>query len=161
MDPRIVALSHILRLNTRLFRNCLDGVSDEQVHARPSASTNSLAFVAAHLVDSRFFVLRTLGVELANPLSPLLANVRGIDELTARIPLDTLADGWTTASHALRDRLEAITGAELDATFETRLPGPEQTVLGTLTFLAQHDSYHVGQLALLRKYVGLPAMTYG
>jgi len=29
-----------------------------------------------------------------------------------------------------------------------------------LTFLTQHDSYHVGQLALLRRYMGLSAMSY-
>ena len=34
------------------------------------------------------------------------------------------------------------------------------TLLGTLTFLVQHDSYHLGQLSLLRKYCGLPAMRY-
>jgi uncharacterized damage-inducible protein DinB len=33
-------------------------------------------------------------------------------------------------------------------------------VLGALTFLVQHDSYHLGQLSLLRKWAGLPAMRY-
>jgi uncharacterized damage-inducible protein DinB len=33
-------------------------------------------------------------------------------------------------------------------------------MLGALTFLVQHDSYHIGQLALLRKHAGLPAMRY-
>jgi hypothetical protein len=36
----------------------------------------------------------------------------------------------------------------------------DRTLLGALAFLAQHESYHVGQLALLRKYAGLPAMRY-
>jgi hypothetical protein len=39
MDPRIAPLTEILRLNTRLFRNCLDGISDEMAVMRPSAST--------------------------------------------------------------------------------------------------------------------------
>lgn len=29
-----------------------------------------------------------------------------------------------------------------------------------LTFLAQHDSYHVGQMALVRKHLGFDAMSY-
>ena len=33
-------------------------------------------------------------------------------------------------------------------------------VLGAVAFLLQHDSYHVGQLALLRKHFGLGAMRY-
>jgi uncharacterized damage-inducible protein DinB len=27
-------------------------------------------------------------------------------------------------------------------------------------FMVQHDSYHLGQLSLLRKRAGLPAMSY-
>ena len=60
----------------------------------------------------------------------------------------------------IRHRLDAITVAELDAVAKSPFPGPEQSVLGLLTFLAQHDSYHVGQLAMLRKHAGLPAMRY-
>ena len=33
-------------------------------------------------------------------------------------------------------------------------------MLGALTFLVQHDSYHLGQLTFLRKLAGLPAMRY-
>jgi hypothetical protein len=49
---------------------------------------------------------------------------------------------------------------ELEAVVEARFPGVERTRLGALTFLVQHDSYHLGQLALLRKPAGLPAMSY-
>jgi hypothetical protein len=52
MDPRITPLPEILRLNTRLFRNCLDGVTAEQAGPRLSASTNSAAFVASHLTEA-------------------------------------------------------------------------------------------------------------
>jgi hypothetical protein len=40
------------------------------------------------------------------------------------------------------------------------LPISDPTALSLLTFFVQHDSYHVGQLALLRKHAGLPAMQY-
>jgi uncharacterized damage-inducible protein DinB len=75
-------------------------------------------------------------------------------------PLAEVQQAWTLASHALRDRLETITSAELDATVKTRFPVPDQTMLAVLTFLVQHDSYHIGQLSLLRKHAGLPAMQY-
>jgi uncharacterized damage-inducible protein DinB len=29
-----------------------------------------------------------------------------------------------------------------------------------LAFLVQHESYHIGQMALIRKYIGYPAMKY-
>lgn len=162
MDPRIIPLTHILRLNTKLFRNCLDGMSDEAAAVRPSPTTNSAAFVAAHCVDARFYLLRLLGAELANPITPLLAGIRGIDE-AARLPsLDVLRSAWTASSHALRDRLAAMSSDELDAQVPNAppFPGTDKSRLALLTFLVQHESYHLGQMALIRKYVGLPAMQY-
>jgi hypothetical protein len=49
---------------------------------------------------------------------------------------------------------------EWDAAVDARFPGVDRTRLGALTFLTQHDSYHIGQLALLRKHAGLAAMSY-
>jgi uncharacterized damage-inducible protein DinB len=160
MDPRVVALADILRLNTRLFRNCLDGLTDEQAGARPSATTNSAAFIAAHVADSRYFLLKVLGDERPSPLAPYLGKARGIDDVKQCPPLAETREAWTAASHALRDRLAVLTAAELDTAVSMKFFPAEQTVLGILTFLVQHDSYHVGQLALLRKYAGLPAMQY-
>lgn len=160
MDPRIAPLTDILRLNTRLFRNCLEGISDEQATLRPSASTNSAAFVAAHVADARFYLLRVLGADRPSPLAAYLKGAKGIDDLKACPPLAEIHRAWTDASHALRDRLDAITAAELDAPVKTPFPISDPTTLGVLTFLVQHDSYHIGQLALLRKHAGLPAMQY-
>ncbi len=81
MDPRVAPLAEILRLNTVLFRNCLDSLSDEQAAKRPSAATNSAAFIAAHLASSRFYLLKTLGVDEGDPLAPYLDGRKGIDEI--------------------------------------------------------------------------------
>jgi uncharacterized damage-inducible protein DinB len=162
MDPRIVPLTHILRLNTRLLRNCLEGMTDEVAARRPSAATNNAAFIAAHCGDARFLLLRLLRVEIANPLTAYLAGARGIDQV-ARLPsLDVIREAWTSASHALRDRLEGLSSDELEADVPNAPPfaGTDKSALAIVTFLVQHESYHVGQLALLRKYVGLPAMSY-
>jgi uncharacterized damage-inducible protein DinB len=163
MDARIVALTQILRLNTKLFRNCLDGLTDEQAASRPTTATNSAAFVATHCTDARFYVLRLLGVDLANPLAPYVAGVRGIDDMTRQPPLDEVRQAWTAAAHALRDTLDTMTAHDLETAVPTgfpAFPGGDKSVLGALTFMVQHESYHVGQLSLLRKYAGLPAMKY-
>jgi len=162
MDPRIAPLTEILRLNTKLFRNCLDGVTDEKAAIRPSASTNSAAFVAAHLAEARFYLLKMIGAEQPSPLAAYLDGARGIDDVKRLPSVAELQRAWTTASHALRDRLEAMTAAELDASIVSPFPLPvsDPTALSLLAFFVQHDSYHIGQLALLRKHAGLPAMQY-
>ena len=160
MDPRVAPLAGILRLNTRLLRNCLDGLTDEQAGLRPTTGINSAAFVAAHVADSRYFALRILGAAAPSPLARYLDGARSIDDVAELPPLSEVESAWTVAAHALRDRLDALAAADLDAPFTGRLPIADRTVLGALAFLVQHESYHLGQLALLRKFAGLPAMSY-
>jgi uncharacterized damage-inducible protein DinB len=160
MDSRVAPLAEILRLNTTLFRNCLDGLSDEHAAARPSGATNNAAFVAAHLTNSRFYLLKLLGVPEPDPLAPYLDGRKSLDDLKTLPPLSEIQAAWTKAAHLLRDRLAALAPAELDGASDARFPLFNGTLLATLTFLVQHDSYHVGQLSLLRKYCGLPAMRF-
>ena len=161
MDPRLFPIAEIYRLNTRLFHNCLDGLPDAQARARPSGTTNSAAFVAAHVTDTRFSIAAWLGRPLENPLAQALEGASGIDDVGALPALEVIRLAWDEASGVIAARLDELTDAELSAPSPARFPTGGPTLLGALAFLAQHDSYHVGQLALLRKFAGLPAMRYG
>jgi uncharacterized damage-inducible protein DinB len=160
MDPRVAPLAETIRLNTRLFRNCLDGLDEEPARARPSSCTNSAAYVAAHLVESRFFMLTYLGLKQASPLDRYTGGWKSIDEMTEWPSLDEVRAAWSAVNDTLNQRLAAATAADLDAPVTTQMPLESKTTLGMLVFLVQHDSYHIGQLSLLRKYAGLPAMSY-
>jgi uncharacterized damage-inducible protein DinB len=160
MDTSIRPLAAILRLNQRLMINCLDGLDDEAAQRRHASGVNSASFIAAHVTDSRFFILRTLGGLLDNPLSASLDKAKSIDDITDWPTLDIIRAAWNAVSTAIDERLEALTGEELAAPSERGFPGVERTRLGVLTFLVQHDTYHIGQLALLRKPAGLPPMSY-
>jgi uncharacterized damage-inducible protein DinB len=160
MDPRVAPLAGILRLNSRLFANCLDGLTDAQARERPSDCTNSAAFVAAHLAESRFWGLQILGAKRANPLEKYIGQWKGIDEIATLPSLAEIRAAWAEASAALDQRMAAVTPAELDAPSGSQMPLEDTSVLGLLAFMVQHDSYHVGQLSLLRKHAGLPAMSY-
>ena len=160
VDARVLPLRIQLDLDTRLFLNCLDGVSEAQGAQRPSDDTNSLAFVAAHVTDSRFFLARVLGATVENPLEAQLAGARSIADLASCPSLAESRAAWQAVSGPLMERLDALDAAALDRPAAQRFPVDDRTVLGTLAFLAQHEAYHIGQLALLRKFAGLPAMTY-
>ena len=160
MDPRVVPLAEIYRLNTRLFHNCLIDVTEQQAGVRPTAATNSIAFIAAHVADTRFAIAGWLGAPLANPLADALGDARTIDDVRALPTLLEIRAAWDRASETIAARLTAMTATELDGPSPERFPAGGPTLLGALAFLAQHDSYHVGQLALLRKHAGLPAMRY-
>ncbi len=162
MDPRLTPLADILRLNTRLYRNCLAGLSDELACQRPAGRgpTNSAAFVAAHLVDSRYYLLGLLGSKQTSPLKGATGGFNDINQVTSYPPLPEIQAAWTTAGDALDRQLAQTRTAQLDAPFDPGFPIDNKSLLGVLVFLVQHESYHLGQLGLLRKHAGLPAMAY-
>src|ERR1041385_1271681 len=115
MDPRVAPLAETIRLNTRLFRHCLDGLDEEPARARPSSCTNSAAYVAAHLVESRFFMLTYLGLKQASPLDRYTGGWKSIDEITEWPTLDEVRAAWSAVSDTLNQRLAAATAADLAA----------------------------------------------
>jgi uncharacterized damage-inducible protein DinB len=160
MDPRLAPLASALRMNTRLFRSCLDGLNDEQARSRISERTNSVSFIAAHLVESRHFLASQLGEKAPSPFGAVFAEAKSIDDVSELPSLAAILEGWNAISEELERRLERAEASALDAHSPIRFPIDDTSRLGTVAFLMQHDSYHVGQLALLRKHVGFPAMKY-
>jgi len=160
MNPAVAPLAAILDLNTDLLLNCLDGLSEAEVQHRLHGGGNSLAFLIAHLTDTRHFLATRLKRPLANPLTPLLADARGIDDIRAWPPIDELRAHWRAISDHLATVLPSLTDQELAEPNVHRFPISDSTRLGLVTFLVQHDSYHVGQAAFLRRQIGKPAMAY-
>lgn len=160
MDARIPPITELLRLNTLLFRNCLVGMTEETSRRRPTPTTNHAAYIAAHVTESRFFLLKILDAEQPSPMEPYIGSASSLDEVQKWPTLAETHAAWTHAGHALRDRLDAMTTADLDCPCTPAFLGNGVSRLSGLSFLAQHEAYHIGQLSLLRTYVGLPAMKY-
>jgi uncharacterized damage-inducible protein DinB len=160
MDPQVAPLHAILELNTDLLLNCLDGLSGEEAMCRLEGGGNTVAFLAAHLTDSRHFLTSRLGHPLANPLSRYLAQASSIDEIVEWPSLAEQREWWRAVSRHLGDVLAARTPEDLRRPDVHRFPLGDSTELGLITFLVQHDSYHIGQLGFLRRQLGKSGMAY-
>lgn len=159
MHPTVRPLAAMFSLNQRLLLNSLDGMSDEAARRRVGQG-NSAAFIAVHLVDARLYLLKGLGGDMAHPFGDRLQAVKTIDDMTWYPTLEEIRAAWQAVSARLDARLAELTDEELSTESPTRFPIADRTRLGTITFLAQHDSYHIGQVSLLRRTAGLPAMQY-
>ncbi len=160
MNPRLVALLEILSINTRLFRNCLHGVSDQIARQAPNNETNSVAFLACHLVDARNYLAKLIGLETESQLRAS-QNYLAVVEQKSEPPLDQILEAWQEVSGVLKDRLTEITDDQLNASSPEPFPIEDPTLFGALVFLLHHESYHIGQIAMARKYFGAGAMRYG
>jgi uncharacterized damage-inducible protein DinB len=160
MDARLTPLVTILDLNTDLLLNALEGLTESEAQHRLAGGGNSVAFLSAHLTDSRHFLASRLGHPVANPLARYLADAKSIDEIRSWATLDQVRAAWISISSHLQAVLESLGSEELDRAKAHRFPCDDSTVLGMVTFLTQHDSYHIGQVAFIRRQLGKPAMTY-
>src|SRR5512143_125535 len=155
MHPSVTPLAAIFRLNTELLLNCLDDLDDEIAGRRGAPPHNSIAFLTAHLTESRHYLASILGHPVASPFSPGFIRARNLDEAGPLPPVASLREYWEAISAHLAVIIERLDTPRL-AQDGPRLPGSDGTLLGALAFLAQHDSYHLGQVALLRRLQGLP-----
>src|SRR6188472_3334652 len=160
MDSRIAPLAGIFEPNTHLLLNCRDGLSQDEAQRLLDGGGNSIIFLAAHLADTRHFLLGRLGHPLTNPLSRYLADAQSIEDIGEWPTLEEVRRTWLAVSARLSEVLDTLESGALERTGAHRFPVGDSSPLGMLAFLAQHDSYHVGQAAFIRRQLGKPAMTY-
>ena len=163
MDARLTPLFATLRLQTQLYLNCLEGVGAEQAVRRPASHLNHISFVALHLLDSRHVLAELLREVTRNPYRALLEDARGIDDVRWFPTLDQLRTEWASVSQVVTVRFGRISAAELDRARPADFPVVrigQDRVLDAIAFLLHHEGYHVGQMALIRRMIGLPAMSY-
>lgn len=147
----------VAALHRRLFANVLDGLTDEQL-GEHAGEANDVLWIAAHLAQSRAGLAALLGEAVEHPLE---AYSNAVPAGTERPTLETIRETFAQASGALNRALRKVTDEGLagDAPFE--IPVRDQTMAGMLNFLLSHEGYHLGQLGLYRRVLGLPAMRYG
>jgi uncharacterized damage-inducible protein DinB len=160
MDPRLISLTTTAELNGRLYLNCCDGMADERLGARLTEGTSSFLFVACHLLDARAYLVSLAGGAVDHPLVRELRTVERVEDLAHPPSLETLRKVWEELSRELLVTLPLMNSPGLDRESSDRMPVRDRSVLGALTFLLQHESYHLGQMAMLKKELTGSAMRY-
>jgi uncharacterized damage-inducible protein DinB len=160
MNQRVAPLAALFELNTDLLLNCLQDISDAEAQCCLAGGGNSIAFLAVHLADTRHFLVERLGSSLTNSLAGYLAGARSIADIREWPTLDEIRNAWLRVSAHLQGALDTLTETDLLEANVHRFPLGDDTRLGMIVFLAQHDSYHLGQVGFLRRQLGKPAMSY-
>jgi uncharacterized damage-inducible protein DinB len=159
MHPSVRPLSEILKLNTGLLHRCVKGLTEDEARRRVDGRANNVVFIALHMADARFHLVGWLGLELENPFVRF-ETVRHIDEVEEFPALTEVLEAWDRVSEALAAHLPTLDTDALQAPAPFDLPVGEGRILDCLAFMTQHESYHIGQLSILRKQLGFPAMEW-
>lgn len=151
-------LSNLFRVSHYAISVNLEGFTHEQGLIQPPGAGNCANWVLGHIVASRNGVLRLLGEEPALHAAVAERYKRGsapIGHDRDAAPLDLLVRALDLSQERILAALGRI--RELDLNKPAAAPGSQTgdtSVGGQLSFLHFHESYHSGQLGLLRRLVG-------
>lgn len=160
MNKPIYYLEIMLNLNTLLFNNTLAGVTEEQSEERLSGHNNSFKWIATHTVWARYNLLAFLGKPAANPYQGLFENFKAFDASDKYPSVEEIKKEWQKISDLLKDAVSSVSEEHLAANAPIKNPIGDFTNGGTIAFLVEHESYDIGQLGFLKKYLTKEAMAY-
>jgi uncharacterized damage-inducible protein DinB len=149
--------SHVqgmFKANTDIVNKAIADVNPEHWFKNPGDDSNHLMWIMGHLVVHRAHTLKTLGVDLDNQWASLFA--RGADRLadTEYPSADQMRAAWQEVSAHLATALEQPSEEVLAKDAPKGPPSFDGKLSGTVAFFAFHDTYHVGQISFLRKWLG-------
>lgn len=160
MNNSIYQSQIIFNMNDRLFLSTLKDVTEEQANERIIGHVNPVIWIAAHTIWARYNVLVFLGAPTANPYNDLFENFKAYDVSLTYPSLAEIKDEWKKVSVLLRNAIENVAEEHLVSDSPIKSPIGDFTNAGTVAFLAQHESYDIGQLGLLKKFFTKEAMSY-
>lgn len=126
----------------------------EQWFLRPGNDSNHVMWVAGHLVVSRGAVLKPLGAEWDVPWSSLFTREAKLAADDRYPPIEEIRSAWDDVSAKMLASLDDAPADVLAKQAPQEPPSFDGTIGGLVAFFAFHETYHVGQVSYLRKWLG-------
>jgi uncharacterized damage-inducible protein DinB len=153
-------------LQTRLFNNVLEGIEDIKGSKRLSEQVNHLQWIAGHLTNSRYGLAAGLGMkesfpykeQYTDPTEPPPHN-RALSDSVQYPSLTEIKKSWNGFAADFIGKISGLNEEQLSSGIPFPVP-TGKTFRDLLSFIASHESYHIGQMSIIRKYLGLSAMSY-
>ena len=163
----IKIVSEQFALHSRLFNNVLEGIDDMKGHERLSEEINHIQWIAGHLTNTRHNYASMLGIDKAFPYKDLYADPtkpppsnRAIDASIKYPSIAEISKYWNEYAAPFAEAVSKLSDAQVGTEMPFGTPIGDKSMLGLFGFLASHEIYHIGQMSIIRKYLGLGAMSY-
>jgi len=154
METDFKNISGMFRANTDIISKAIADVRPEDWYRTPGDDSNHLMWLLGHVVVHRGQVLKTLGRDWSRSWASLFApGSQRVDD--AEYPtIDEMRAAWEEVSQQLRATLRETPPDVLTKPAPEGPPSFDKQLSGTVAFYAFHDTYHVGQVSFLRKWLG-------
>jgi hypothetical protein len=145
-------------MHTKFLFAALEGISDNDAHNRLNTKANHIAWLTGSVVNQRFEMAKSLGIDKQPVTLELFKDNKGIQDNVTYPSLNEFKKDWEIISPVLREAYMKVNDEKLDAPFE--MPGMQMTFYDMVSFMIYREASIIGQLALWRRLLGYNAMNY-
>ncbi|MFT4606270.1 MAG: putative damage-inducible protein DinB [Rhodothermales bacterium] len=152
LEPAIKIFWH----NSWMLRNAVADLEPGQASYKME-NCNSYDRIVCHIAASRRGLSQSLGIEVPTPDwedSGDFKLAAQFDESQPCPPVADLMEAFAAISEAMVAGMEVMSLEDLLAPSPMPIPGEDPTLLDLVAFFAMHESYHIGQLAVIGKCMG-------
>jgi uncharacterized damage-inducible protein DinB len=159
-SPVAAPIATIFAINDGFVLPALEGLTHDELWKTPTDRNNAMLWIAGHVVQTRAMMLQLLGEAVDTGWGKLFdrgasaAKIADADRYPSRDDIEKAMREITPRLHA---KLASLDDTYLAGPARLQVPGTK-TVADELAFFALHESYHVGQLAYVRKGLGYPGL---
>jgi uncharacterized damage-inducible protein DinB len=153
--PAVIATAaENYRFNSDFLLGTVKDLSPEEWLSRPGGRGNHIAWLVGHVIFTRQRMLSRLGTEWSRPWLELFARGEKLGNAAQYPSPETLLAAWNDISGVLKIALDGASEAILAQPSPPGPPSADGKMSGVINFLAIHETYHVGQAAYLRCWLG-------
>jgi len=153
MPSPMSILASRLKANDWMVRQAVEGLADEEWR-QPIAGANPMLWVLGHIVAYRRRMMEAAGLEADAPDDEALFTRGSSGEPPTHVAPDSLLERLADYSRRLVEKLAGMSEEEAAEKTEIVTPDRSPDRIRVLFFFYFHETYHVGQLGLLRRQLG-------
>lgn len=164
-NPKSTQLDIVIpayRMHTQTFLNVLAGISEADAQKRIADKTNHLIWMAGNYVNVRYNVGAILGLPVEDPHQDLFYMGKALDTSKTYPTLEELLANFHDISPKVYQALLDVDDDTLAESFpiDMDIPFVKEDKLNFIGMCIGREDYLCGQMALVRRILDYPAMSY-
>jgi len=152
--PELVTTAYIYKRNEAMLAKAIDGLSTEQWNSRPQDTSNCALWILGHIVWARSRALKMLGVDWTSPWLTYFERGSKPTDAVNYPPCEEVVAAWKELTEKMPAALEGVKPEAMAEPATQPSPSFDGTIGGMVSFLAMHETYHVGQVVYVRRLLG-------
>lgn len=158
MLPQLTPIAHLYAVNDRMIDRCVGDFLPSDWQFRDSAGHDA-RWIMGHVALYRQRLVKLMGAPpIASDLELHFGSGSRPEAVPASVQGGELLRAFHEAHQAMADRWEAQTEVDVAKPLGRTLRDGGDTIGAGLRFLQWHETYHLGQLGILRRLMGKPGI---